>query len=88
MAATRSKKFLFVTRSNESDTGKKANRSPYITEFDHEIMILNNNSDPTKRKKIDPKCKPDMELMPTSFSDLKHFVDCPYRYLLQQMMHI
>lgn len=86
VAATRTQKFLFITRSRVSDTGSNANRSNYFTEFDHEIMMLNNQPDPTKRKKRTPQCKPNMELLPTSFSDLKYYINCPYSYLLQQMM--
>jgi len=86
VAATRTQKFLFITRSNQSDTGKVSTRSQYVTEFDHEIMILDSSDDPTIRNKITPRCRPNMELMPTSFSDLKYYIDCPYRYLLQQMM--
>lgn len=86
VAATRTKKFLFITRANQSDTGSSARRSLYFTEFDHEIMIQQNVSDPTQRNRLEPQCKPNLELMPTSFSDLKYFINCPYRYLLQQMM--
>ena len=64
----------------------RANRSIYFTEFDHEIMVNQNIPDPTKRKIVTPQCKPNLELMPTSFSDLKYFINCPYSYLLQQMM--
>ncbi len=86
VACTRTQKFLFVTRANRSDTGNIATRSNYYTEFDHEIMLLQDLPDPTGRKIIEPQSKPSMELMPTSFSDLKYYIDCPYRYLLQQMM--
>lgn len=86
VAATRTKKFLFITRSNQSDTGNNANRSHYFTEFDHEIMLLNDVQDPTERRQAEPQCKPDLELIPTSFTDLRHYISCPYSYLLQQMM--
>jgi len=86
VAATRTKKFLFVTRSNQSDTGGNARRSVYFTEFDHEIMLQRNIPDPTTRTRLTPQCSPDLELMPTSFSDLKYYIGCPYRYQLQQMM--
>jgi DNA helicase-2/ATP-dependent DNA helicase PcrA len=86
VACTRTKKFLFVTRSRQSDTGNVATRSAYYTEFDHEIMLRDNVADPTHRNLVAPRAKPNMELMPTSFSDLRHYIDCPYRYLLQQMM--
>lgn len=86
VACTRTKKFLFITRANQSDTGNVSTRSNYYTEFDHEIMLLNNVTDPTTRSIITPQAKTNMELMPTSYSDLRHFINCPYRYLLQQMM--
>lgn len=86
VAVTRTKKFLFITRSREGENGDFVNRSIYFTEFDHEIMINDEREDPTERIFIEPECKPNMELMPTSFSDLKHYINCPYSYLLQQMM--
>lgn len=86
VACARTKKFLFITRSRQSDTGKVTTRSQYYTEFDHEIMLRANMADPTHRNLVVPRAKPNMELMPTSFSDLRHYIDCPYRYLLQQMM--
>lgn len=86
VASTRTRKFLFITRSKLGDTGKKVGRSDYFTEFDHEIMLCDNEPDPTKRKIIKPQCKPNMELMPTSFSDLRHYIVCPYSYQLQQIM--
>lgn len=86
VATTRTRKFLFITRSKLSDTDNKASRSKYFTEFDHEIMLCDNESDPTIRKIIKPQCKPNMELMPTSFSDLRHYIVCPYSYQLQQIM--
>lgn len=86
VAGTRTKKFLFVTRSKLSDTGTRAGRSVYFTEFDHEIMVQSNIPDPTQRDRLAPQCRPNLELMPTSFSDLKYYISCPCSYLLQQMM--
>lgn len=86
VAVTRTRKFLFLTRSDESDTGKKARKSQYYTEFEHEIMIKNNISDPTTRKKVKPSRVPNTNLLPTSFSDLRYYINCPYNYLLQQIM--
>jgi len=86
VAATRTKKFLFITRAGQTDTGGRAGRSIYFTEFDHEVMLQRNISDPAQRNRLEPRCRPSLELMPTSFSDLKYFISCPYSYLLQQMM--
>lgn len=86
VAATRTKKFLFITRAKLSDTARNTTRSVYFTEFDHEIMIQEDVPDPLSRNMVEPQCRPNLELMPTSFSDIKYFINCPYSYLLQQMM--
>lgn len=88
VAATRTEKFLFITRANQPDIGltRTPRRSDYFTQFDHEIMLNRDVADPTERGKVAPQCKSNLELMPTSFSDLKHYINCPVNYLLQQMM--
>ncbi|APH38938.1 ATP-dependent helicase [Methanohalophilus halophilus] len=86
VATTRTKKFLFMARAKDNGGKNLVSRSKYYTEFDHEIMEYNNKPDPTSRNKIEPQCKPNMELMPTSFTDIRHYIECPYRYRLQQMM--
>ena len=86
VAVTRTKKFLYISCSKQSDTGNNVNPSPYFTQFDHEDMLLNAVADPTERQYKEPQCKPDLELIPTSFTDLRHYIECPYSYQLQQMM--
>src|SRR3989338_5433206 len=86
VASTRTKKFLFITRSRVSDTGTEAAMSNYFIEFDHDIIQRRNVPDPTEREKGVPQAKPDMDLLPTSFTDLRQYIVCPYRYQLQQLM--
>lgn len=88
VAATRSEKFLFM--SSARDIGHKVmyNPSEYFDEFVHEDIIVGNTADPSSasREYTDPTPKTNLEVIPTSFSDLQYYLNCPYEYLLRKLM--
>jgi len=83
---TRSEKFLFLTMAR--NIGHKIDYKPstFYDEYTHDILLIENVSDPTEREYIDPTPKTILEIFPTSFTDLQYFFKCPYDYLLRNLM--
>ncbi len=85
VGVTRSEKFLFLTMAQDIYT-RLSRPSVYFNEYTHDILLLDNVSDPTKREYTKPVSKTILEIIPTSFTDLQYFLKCPYDYLLRKLM--
>lgn len=83
---TRSEKFLFLTMAHDIGHRKLYNYSQFFDEYTHETLITSNISDPTSRQHITPTPKTNLEIIPTSFTDLHYYLQCPYDYLLRKLM--
>ena len=83
---TRSEKFLFLTMSRDVGHKKQYRHSCFFDEFYHDIMIKKNIEDPTKRDKIAASPKNIFDVIPTTYTDLQYYLQCPYDYLLRKLM--
>ncbi|HDY89176.1 MAG TPA: PD-(D/E)XK nuclease family protein, partial [bacterium] len=85
VGVTRSEKFLFLTMAQDIYP-RPPRPSVYFNEYTHDILLVDNVPDPTKRKHIKPDPKTILEIIPTTFTDLQYFLKCPYDYLLRKLM--
>jgi DNA helicase-2/ATP-dependent DNA helicase PcrA len=83
---TRSEKFLFLTMAHDIGHKKQYNHSQFFDEYTHDILITRNIPDPTSRQHMTPTPKTNLEIIPTSFTDLQYYLKCPYDYLLRELM--
>jgi len=83
---TRSEKFLFLTMAHDIGYKKPYNHSQFFDEYTHDFLITSNIPDPTSRQHITPTPKTNLEIIPTSFTDLQYYLQCPYDYLLRKLM--
>ena len=51
-----------------------------------DILITSNIPDPASRQHTTPTPKTNLEIIPTSFTDLQYYLQCPYDYLLRKLM--
>jgi len=86
VAVTRSEKFLFLTMARDIGHKRKYNPSNFYDEYLHDFLLTDNIADPTERSFIKPAHKTDLDIIPTSFSDLQYYLKCPYDYLLRIVM--
>lgn len=81
VALTRCAKFL-----NVSSLDKLRKRpTEYFREIHHDY-ISRDGTDPTTRKKDEPRPPDDAIMLPTTFSDLTYFWRCPFEYQLRSLM--
>lgn len=83
---TRSEKFLFMTMAHDIGHKKFYNHSPFYDECTHDLIILKNIPDPTPRSFSSPTPKVELEIIPTSFTDLQYYLKCPFEYMLRKLM--
>jgi len=87
VALTRCQKFLFVTTAREGVySSRRANPSPYLRDISHPEVLEEDCPDPTPRTRGAPRPPADLEVFPTSYSDLRYYLVCPYDYLLRKLM--
>lgn len=83
---TRSEKFLFLTMAHNIGLKKPSKHSQFFDEYAHDNLVIRNIPDPTPRKFITPTPKTNLQFVPTSFTDLQYYLQCPYDYLLRKLM--
>jgi len=83
---TRSEKFLFLTMAHDIGHKKPYNHSQFFDEYTHDNLVRKNIPDPTPRQYVAPTPKTNLEIVPTSFTDLQYYLQCPYDYLLRKLM--
>ncbi|MHC4396470.1 MAG: ATP-dependent helicase [Planctomycetota bacterium] len=81
VALTRSKKFLHVS----SVSRVRCRPQAFITEITH-AYVSDTNVDETERLRSEPVPPINAELLPTTFSDLNYYWNCPYDYQLRRLM--
>jgi DNA helicase II / ATP-dependent DNA helicase PcrA len=83
---TRSEKFLFMTMAKDIGHKKKYKYSTYYDEYAHDLLLKQNIADPTNRDNTVPEPKTNLNIIPTTFTDLQYYLSCPYDYLLRKLM--
>jgi len=78
---TRCMKFLHISSLDR----KRARPTDYFTEITHDY-VRDDGLDPTPREYGDPTPARDTELLPTTFSDLNYYWQCPADYELRNLM--
>lgn len=78
---TRCRKFLHVS----SEHRKGILPQQFLTEIQHDLM-RDDGEDPTERERGEPTAAHDVELFPTTFSDLNYYWQCPADYKLRNLM--
>lgn len=87
VALTRSQKFLFITTARQGVYPTRlANPSPYLNDISHPEVLEEDSPDPTPRARGEPRPSADLEVFPTSYSDLRYYLLCPHDYLLRKLM--
>lgn len=81
VALTRSKKFLHVS----SVLRTRCKPQVFITEINHSY-VSDSSIDDTERLRAKPTPPVNAELLPTTFSDLSYYWNCPYDYQLRRLM--
>lgn len=81
VGVTRCRKFLHVS----SQDRPRKRPTDYFTEIKHDCM-RSDGKDPTARAYGTPTPPANSELLPTTFSDLKYFWNCPFEYQLRALM--
>lgn len=82
VAITRSRKYLYITRSVQ--VGKRDKRpSEFLDELDPHFVIKEHIKDPTPREKSTAPWERPLRTFPTSYSDLRYYIKCPYDYKMR-----
>lgn len=81
VAITRCAKFLHISSQNRD----RKRPTPYFYEIKHDYL-RDDGKDPTARSKGSPTPRANSELLPTTYSDLKYFWNCPFEYQLRALM--
>lgn len=88
-ALTRSERFLYVTGSAVHAGLARAKRpSPYklrLTNLNHEGLVVDSTVLPDGIERVDPKMRIDEESMPTSFTEIKDYLECPMKYRFRKI---
>lgn len=83
VAMTRSQKFLHMTWAPEDDRGYYYQPSAFWREVRESTWVQTTEPDYTERPTAKPQPKTDAEDVDLSFSDLRHFLNCPYEFKLR-----
>ena len=87
VALTRSEKYLFLTSAREGVYSERsASPSGYFRDIIHPDVLEEDCPDPTPRARGVPRPPANLEVFPTSYSDLRYYLVCPYDYLLRKLM--
>ena len=88
-ALTRSERFLYVTGSAIHEGLARAKRpSPYklrLTNLNHSGITTDETILPENVERIEPKARIDEESMPTSFTEIKDYLECPMKYRFRKI---
>lgn len=82
VALTRSKKFLFISGIENSGT----HTSQFAKNIQHNYVCINPLESFNRPARIEPSVPRDATILPTNFSDLRYYWDCPKDYLLRRLM--
>lgn len=82
VALTRSKKFLFISGLEYPNT----HTSQFATNIQHDYVCIDPLRVFERPNRITPSIPVDATILPTNFSDLRYYWDCPKDYLLRKLM--
>lgn len=88
-ALTRAERFLYVT-GGAIHTGlqRPKNQSPYklrLTDLRLDGIILDPTILPDNHERAEPRQRIDQESMPTSFTEIKDYLECPMKYRFRKI---
>lgn len=82
VALTRSKKYLFISGIECTRT----HTSQFASNIQHDYVCTDPQTVFSRPNRIDPSVPIDATILPTNFSDLRYYWDCPKDYLLRRLM--
>ena len=88
-ALTRAERFLYVTGGAiHAGLQRPKNQSPYklrLTNLNHENVITDSTALPENLERAEPRMRIDEESMPTSFTEIKDYLECPMKYRFRKI---
>ena len=82
VALTRSKKYLFISGIECTRT----HTSQFASNIQHDYVCTDPQTVFPRPNRIAPSVPIDATILPTNFSDLRYYWDCPKDYLLRRLM--
>ena len=82
VALTRSKKFLFLT----SKVARGTKKSDFAVNIQHNYVCEDSSANFARPARIASTPPVNAEMLPTTFSDLRYYWECPYDYKLRRLM--
>lgn len=82
VALTRSKKYLFISGIECTRT----HTLQFASNIQHDYVCTDPQTVFSRPNRIDPSVPIDATILPTNFSDLRYYWDCPKDYLLRRLM--
>jgi len=82
VALTRSKKFLFISGLEYPRT----RTSQFASNIQHDYVCTNPSAIFNRPQRINPVVPVDAAILPTTFSDLRYYWECPRDYLYRRLM--
>jgi len=82
VALTRSKKYLFLT----SKVAPRCTKSRFADSIRHNYVCDDPSAEFVRPARIDIILPVNAEILPTTFSDLRYYWECPYDYKLRRLM--
>jgi DNA helicase II / ATP-dependent DNA helicase PcrA len=80
-ALTRAERFLYVTGSRSLPGGKRAYKvSPYVGLLNHTEIVRDTAGSCLELEKHDQLRRVEEDVLPTSFSDVRYYLNCPRDY--------
>lgn len=88
-ALTRAERFLYVTGGAiHAGLQRPKNQSPYklrLSNLGHEGITSDATALPDSHERIEPRQRIDEESMPTSFTEIKDYLECPMKYRFRKI---
>ena len=88
-ALTRAERFLYITGSaNQAGLVRPKRPSPYklrINDVNHPNVVADNNHLPDDLEQAPQRTRVDEESMPTSFTEIKDYLECPMKYKFRKI---
>lgn len=88
-ALTRAERFLYITGGAiHAGLMRPKNQSPYklrLTNLGHEGIITDSTILPDNIERNEPRQRIDEESMPTSFTEIKDYLECPMKYRFRKI---
>lgn len=82
VALTRSKKYLFISGIEATGT----HTSQFSSNIQHDYVNTNPSAVYSRQERMESSVPVDAAILPTNFSDLRYYWDCPRDYLLRRLM--